>query len=105
MKRFPESGSELYIKIDEHIRDFETQFKQNVRSKFFYSQIRLVCSSALYLQKIVSMTAARKSRGIYWILFFVSIAVFFGVYAVAGGYCSMILPFNVTFLALAMDLM
>ena len=63
-------------------------------------------ASVLYLQKsIKTMETVKKSRGLYWILFFVSIAVFFGVYAVAGGYCSMILPFNVTFLALAMDLM
>ncbi len=47
----------------------------------------------------------KKSRGIYWILFFISVAVFFITYAFAGGYCSMILPFNVTFFALAMDLM
>jgi hypothetical protein len=51
------------------------------------------------------MTTAKKSTGLYWILFFISIAVFFGVYAVAGGYCSMILPFNITFFALALDLM
>lgn len=51
------------------------------------------------------MTTAKKSTGLYWILFFVSIAVFFGVYAVAGGYCSMILPFNITLFALALDLM
>lgn len=51
------------------------------------------------------METVKKSRGLYWILFFVSVAVFIGVYVVAGGYCSMILPFNITFLALAMDLM
>ena len=63
-------------------------------------------TSVLYLQKsIKAMETVKKSRGLYWILFFVSIAVFFGVYAVAGGYCSMILPFNITFLAMAMDLM
>jgi len=50
-------------------------------------------------------TTAKKSRAIYWILFFISIAAFFGVYAIGGGYCSLVLPFNVTFFALAMDLM
>ena len=29
----------------------------------------------------------------------------FGVYAVGGGYCSLILPFNVTFFAMALDLL
>ena len=51
------------------------------------------------------MEAARKSKGVYWVLFLLSVAAFFGVYAVAGGYCSMVLPFNVTFFALALDLM
>ncbi len=49
-------------------------------------------------------TTAKRSAGLYWILFIISVIVFFGVYAVGGGYCSMILPFNVTFLALALDL-
>ncbi len=49
-------------------------------------------------------TTKKRSTALYWILFFVSIAVFFGVYAIGGGYCSMILPFNVTFFALALDL-
>ncbi|HMJ46513.1 MAG TPA: hypothetical protein VK498_04245 [Ferruginibacter sp.] len=51
------------------------------------------------------METSRKSSALYWILFLVSVAAFFGVYAVAGGYCSLVLPFNVTFLALALDLM
>jgi hypothetical protein len=50
-------------------------------------------------------TTAKKSRALYWILFFISIAAFFAVYAIGGGYCSLVLPFNVTFFALAMDLM
>jgi len=58
------------------------------------------------LPKIISgMETSRKSSALYWILFLVSVAAFFGVYAVAGGYCSLVLPFNVTFLALALDLM
>jgi hypothetical protein len=51
------------------------------------------------------METTKKSRGLYWLLFFVSIAVFFWVYQVGGGYCSMILPFNVTLFAAALDLM
>ena len=50
-------------------------------------------------------TTSKKSRGIYWIAFFASIVAFFGVYAVGGGYCSMVLPFVVTSFAMAMDLM
>ena len=51
------------------------------------------------------MSEKKRSKGLYWLLFFVSIAAFFGVYAIGGGYCSMVLPFNVTFFALALDLM
>ncbi len=60
----------------------------------------------LYLQKILRyMETVNKSKGKYWVLFFLSIAVFFGVYAVGGGYCSLILPFVVTSFAMAMDLL
>jgi hypothetical protein len=51
------------------------------------------------------MEMKKKSRSIFWVLFFASVAAFFGVYAIGGGYCSMVLPFNVTFFAMAMDLM
>jgi len=51
------------------------------------------------------MADKKRYTMLYWLGFFVSVAVFFGVYAVAGGYCSMILPFNVTLFAAALDLM
>jgi len=51
------------------------------------------------------MADKKRSTALYWLLFFVSVAAFFGVYAIGGGYCSMVLPFNVTFFALALDLM
>jgi hypothetical protein len=51
------------------------------------------------------MEKAKKSRGIYWIGFFISVAAFFFVYHIGGGYCSMVLPFNVTLFAMALDLM
>jgi hypothetical protein len=51
------------------------------------------------------MEKAKRSTGLYWILFLLSVGAFFWVYQVAGGYCSMVLPFNVTFFAMALDLM
>jgi hypothetical protein len=51
------------------------------------------------------MEKKKKSTGLFWVLFFASVAAFFGVYEIGGGYCSMVLPFNVTFFAMAMDLM
>lgn len=50
-------------------------------------------------------TTKKKSKGLYWVLFLASVGAFFEVYNIGGGYCSMVLPFNVTFFALAMDLM
>jgi len=51
------------------------------------------------------MESAKKSTGLYWILFFASLVVSVIVYKVGGGYASMILPFNVTFFAKALNLM
>lgn len=50
-------------------------------------------------------TVAKKSKSLYWIIFFISVLAFFGVYAVAGGYCSLVLPFVVTSFAMALDLL
>ncbi len=51
------------------------------------------------------MQTAKKSKRTYWIAFFLSVALFFIVYAFAGGYCSMVLPFVVTTFAMALDLL
>lgn len=51
------------------------------------------------------MEKAKRPTGLYWILFLLSIGAFFWVYQIGGGYCSMVLPFNVTFFAMALDLM
>jgi hypothetical protein len=59
----------------------------------------------LYLRKHFTMEKKKRSTGLFWMLFFASVAAFFGVYEIGGGYCSMVLPFNVTFFAMAMDLM
>jgi hypothetical protein len=50
-------------------------------------------------------STSKKYTGLYWIGFLISVAVFFFVYHIGGGYCSMILPFNVTLFAKALDLM
>ena len=63
-------------------------------------------SSVLYLPKIIKMETTKKKTGLYWILFLISVAAFFVVLASPiGSYCSMVLPFNVTFFAKALDLM
>jgi hypothetical protein len=51
-------------------------------------------------------TTTKKNKGLYWILFLLSVAGFFAVYlSPIGAYCSMVLPFNTTFLAKALDLL
>ncbi len=57
------------------------------------------------MQKFKNMETTKKSRSKYWIGFFISLAIFAFVYKIGGGYCSMILPFNVTLFAMALDLM
>ncbi|MEP7106892.1 MAG: hypothetical protein ABI760_02905 [Ferruginibacter sp.] len=51
------------------------------------------------------METTKTATGLYWILFFVSIGASVIVYKVGGGYCSMVLPFNLTFLVKALNLM
>ena len=51
------------------------------------------------------METTKKMTGLYWVLFLASVAAFFGVYAIGGVYCSLVLPFNTTFLAKALDIM
>ncbi|WP_462251237.1 hypothetical protein [Ferruginibacter sp.] len=52
------------------------------------------------------MSTTKKNTLLYWILFLLSVAGFFIVYfSPIGSYCSMVLPFNVTFFAKALDLM
>ncbi len=59
----------------------------------------------IFAKTFLQMESAKKSTGLYWVLFFASVAAFFLVYAVGGGYCSMVLPFVCTFFAKALDLM
>jgi hypothetical protein len=68
-------------------------------------QKQIIKISLLYLQKKYKMETTKKSKAISWVIFFASIVAFFGVYAVAGGYCSMVLPVTVTAFAMALDLL
>jgi hypothetical protein len=52
------------------------------------------------------METTKKKTGLYWVLFLASVVGFFAVLnSPIGTFCSMVLPFNVTFLAKALDLM
>jgi len=63
-------------------------------------------TSALYLPKLLKMETTKKRTGLYWILFLISVALFFIIlFSPYGSWVSMVLPFNFTFLAMALDLM
>ncbi len=63
-------------------------------------------SSTLYLPKLLKMETTKKRTGLYWILFLISVALFFIIlFSPYGSWVSMMLPFNFTFLAMALDLM
>ncbi len=51
------------------------------------------------------METTKKYTALYWILFLLSLVVLVVTYSYAGGYASMVLPFNFTFMVKALDLM
>lgn len=51
------------------------------------------------------MDTAKKSTALYWILFILSMVALAVAYIFAGGYASLVLPFNFTLLVKALDLM
>ncbi len=51
------------------------------------------------------MEQTKKSTGLYWFLFLLSVIAFFGLYQVIGGVCIMVLPFVCTYFAKALDIM
>lgn len=52
------------------------------------------------------METTKKRTGLYWILFIISVILFFVIlYSPYGSWVSMMLPFNCTLLAMALDLM
>ncbi len=68
--------------------------------------MRQIKSSVLYLPKIIKMETTKKRTGLYWILFLISVVLFFVILNSSyGSWVSMMLPFNVTLFALALDLM
>jgi hypothetical protein len=59
----------------------------------------------IFVQQTVYMENTKKNAGLYWILFIVSVIAFFGLYQVVGGVSILVLPFNCTFFAKALDIM
>ena len=51
------------------------------------------------------MENTKKSAGLYWFLFLLSVAAFIILYQVIGGVCILTLPFVCTYFAKALDIM
>lgn len=49
-------------------------------------------------------TVNKKSRGLYWLLFLLSLVVFFLVYTFAGNFITVTLPFVFYFFVKALDI-
>jgi hypothetical protein len=70
--------------------------------------MKQIKSSALYLQtnNNITMETTKKRTGLFWILFLLSVLIFFVVlFSPYGSWVSMVLPFNFTFMAKALDLL
>lgn len=78
-----------------------------MRMAKFYCKIMKWLNLLPYIcKKQIKMESTKKNTGLFWILFLLSVAGFFAVlYSPLGAYCSMVLPFNFTFFAKALDLM
>ena len=59
----------------------------------------------IFVPQTVYMENTKKNAGLYWILFIISVIVFIGLYQVVGGVSILVLPFNCTFFAKALDIM
>ena len=59
----------------------------------------------IFAQQIYYMENTKKGKGLYWLLFIVSVIAFIGLYQVIGGVSILVLPFNCTFFAKALDIM
>jgi hypothetical protein len=80
-------------------------FNKTKKSIFFVQKETYKFFCLIFAKKL-KMATTKKNTGLYWILFILSVVGFFAVlYSPIGAYCSMVLPFNVTFFAKALDLM
>jgi hypothetical protein len=51
------------------------------------------------------MEKTKRSTGLYWFLFLLSVGAFIGLYQIIGGVCILTLPFICTYFAKALNIM
>lgn len=77
-----------------------------INYQFFFTKTTVSILLPYICKKKIKMETTKKNTLLFWILFILSVVGFFVVYySPIGAYCSMVLPFNVTFFAKALDLM
>jgi hypothetical protein len=62
-------------------------------------ELEYICATKNYMEN------TKKYTGLYWVLFILSVIAFIGLYQVIGGVSILVLPFNCTFFAKALDIM
>lgn len=60
--------------------------------------------STLFLRKFYPMEVRKKNKGLYWLLFFISVAALVLAIATHWPWLTLILPFMTTFFVLALDI-
>jgi hypothetical protein len=61
--------------------------------------LEYICATKHYMEN------TKKAKGLYWFLFILSVIAFYVLYQFIGGVSILVLPFNVTFFAKALDIM
>jgi hypothetical protein len=70
----------------------------------YFRFLIIILAAELFLHKILLMEVRKKSKGLYWLLFFVSTAALVLAIALHWPWLTLILPFVTTFFVLAMDI-
>jgi hypothetical protein len=79
-------------------------FKETVFSKISFKIQKYFDTLPYFCTNFFVMEVKRRSRGIYWILFFISVAALALAIITHWPWLTLILPFVTTFFVLAMDI-
>jgi hypothetical protein len=95
MQRFTRARVIAYVKMN-----FQSFVWQSAKLSEFSE-----CLFCIIFAKIVQMDTTAKQTRLYWLLFFISVIVFFLVLQFKGELVTLTLPFVCTFFAKAMDIL
>jgi hypothetical protein len=78
--------------------------KPGVFRRDYFKFLIIILSAELFLHKILPMEVRKRSKGLYWLLFFVSTAALILAIVLHWPWLTLLLPFVTTFFVLAMDI-